>query len=95
MVENEYLAHEHSVHDRRAIHVRLTEKGIKLRDSLIAMHQRHAEMLPQANVSADDLQGASVTLRRLEHLWIRAADLVQRPQRLAPVSSPPAQPLFA
>ena len=95
MVENEYLAHERSVHDRRSIHVRLTEKGIKLRDSLIAMHQRHAEMLPQANVSADDLQGASVTLRRLEHLWIRAADLVQRPQRLAPVSSPPAQPLFA
>jgi hypothetical protein len=40
-------------------------------------------MLPQANVSADDLQGASVTLRRLEHLWIRASDLVQRPQRLA------------
>jgi DNA-binding MarR family transcriptional regulator len=36
-VENEYLAHERSVHDRRSIHVRLTEKGIKLRDSLIAM----------------------------------------------------------
>jgi DNA-binding MarR family transcriptional regulator len=95
MVENEYLAHERSVHDRRAIHVRLTEKGIKLRDSLIAMHQRHAEMLPRADVSADDLQAAGVTLRRLEHLWIHAADLVQRPQRLAPVSSPPAQPLFA
>ena len=33
MVENEYLLHERSVHDRRSIHVRLTEKGIKLRDS--------------------------------------------------------------
>ena len=33
MVENEYLAHERSVHDRRSIHVRLTEKGIKLRDA--------------------------------------------------------------
>jgi DNA-binding MarR family transcriptional regulator len=43
MVENEYLAHERSVHDRRSIHVRLTEKGIKLRDSLTAMHRRHAE----------------------------------------------------
>jgi DNA-binding MarR family transcriptional regulator len=95
MVENEYLAHERSVHDRRSIHVRLTEKGIKLRDSLIAIHRRHAEMLSRAPVSADDLQAAGVTLRRLEHLWIRAADLVQRPQRLAPVSSPPAQPLFA
>jgi len=93
MVENEYLAHERSVHDRRAIHVRLTEKGIKLRDILIAMHQRHGEMLPRATMSADDLQAAGVTLRRLEHFWIRAADLVQRPQR--PVSSPAAQPLFA
>jgi hypothetical protein len=28
MVANKYLAHERSVHDRRSIHVRLTEKGI-------------------------------------------------------------------
>src|ERR671927_42638 len=34
MVENGYLAHERSVHDRRSIHVRLTERGITLRDSL-------------------------------------------------------------
>lgn len=40
MVENGYLAHERSVHDRRSIHVRLTEKGIKLRDNLTAMHRR-------------------------------------------------------
>ena len=95
MVENEYLAYERSVHDRRSIHVRLTEKGIKLRDSLIAMHRRHGEMLPRAAVSADDLQAAGVTLRRLERFWIRAADLVQRPQQRAWVSSPPALPLFA
>ena len=95
MVENEYLAHERSVHDRRAIHVRLTEKGIKLRDSLTAMHRRHTEMLSQASVSADDLRAAGITLRRLENFWMRAADLGQRPQRPAPVSSLPAQPLFA
>jgi DNA-binding MarR family transcriptional regulator len=95
MVENEYLAHERSVHDRRSIHVRLTEKGIKLRDNLTAMHRRHAEMLLRAALSADDLQVASTTLRRLERFWIRAADLVQRPQPLAPVSSSPARPLFA
>ena len=75
---NEYLAYERSVHDRRSIHVRLTEKGIKLRDSLTAMHRRHAEMLSRAAVSADDLQTAGVTLRRLERFWISAADLVQR-----------------
>jgi DNA-binding MarR family transcriptional regulator len=95
MVENEYLAHERSMHDRRSIHVRLTEKGIKLRDSLTAMHRRQAEMLSRAAVGADDLQAVGVTLPRLERFWIRAADLVQRPQPLAPGSSSPAQPLFA
>src|SRR6201988_2574285 len=56
MVENGYLSQERSVHDRRSIPVRLTEKGIKLRDSLTAMHRRHAEMLSSAVLSADDLQ---------------------------------------
>ena len=79
MVENGYLAHERSVHDRRSIHVRLTERGIKLRDCLTAMHQRHAEMLTQSTLNSDDLQATGVTLRRLERFWIRAADLVQRP----------------
>jgi len=68
LVENEYLAHERSVHDRRSIHVRLTEKGLKLRESLSAMHQRHIEMLSPTAVSTDDLQAAGVTLRRLERL---------------------------
>jgi len=86
------LAHQRSVHDRRSICVRLTEKGIKFRDSLTAMHRRHAEMLSQAAVSADDLQAAGVTLCRLEHFWLSAPDLAQR---LAPVSAPRAQPLFA
>src|SRR5437867_4597480 len=87
MVENKYLAHERSVHDRRSIHVRLTEKGIKLRDSLTVMHQRHSETLSRAALSADDLQATCVTLRRLEGFWIHAADLVQRPQPLPLYSS--------
>src|SRR5690348_15499102 len=56
MVENGYLAQKRSVHDRRSIHVKPTEKGIRLRDSLTAMHRRHAEMLPNAAVSVEDLQ---------------------------------------
>src|SRR5580698_11124024 len=38
MVENGYLSHERSVHDRRSILVGLTEKGTKLRDRLQTMH---------------------------------------------------------
>jgi DNA-binding MarR family transcriptional regulator len=83
MVENGYLAQQRSLHDRRSIHVHLTEKGIRLRDLLTVMHQRHAEMLPQAAVSFEDLRGASATLRRLERFWLRAGDLVQRPPQFA------------
>ena len=80
MVENGYLVQQRSAHDRRSVHVRLTEKGIKLREILSAMHRRHAEMLGQSLVGADDLRAAAVTLRRLERFWIRAGDLMQRPQ---------------
>ncbi|HEV2188084.1 MAG TPA: winged helix DNA-binding protein [Stellaceae bacterium] len=83
MVENGYLAQERSVHDRRSIHVRLTDKGSKLRDRLHQMHQRHVEMLNQTAITDEDLNAASVTLRRLERFWIRAGDLVQRPGQYA------------
>jgi len=80
MVENGYLTQQRSLHDRRSIHVTLTEKGLKLRDRLITMHQRHAAMLPRAALSADDLQGAGATLRQLERFWLRGSDLVMTPK---------------
>jgi DNA-binding MarR family transcriptional regulator len=83
MVENGYLVQERSLHDRRSIRVRLTEKGSKLRDRVSVMLQRQLEMLPQAPISMDDLQTVGVTLRRLERFWIRASDLVQRPPQFA------------
>jgi DNA-binding MarR family transcriptional regulator len=83
MVENGYLVQERSVHDRRSIHVRLTDKGRELREKLSVMHTRHIEMLSQTAVTGDDLQNVIVTLRRLERFWIRASDLVQRPGQFA------------
>jgi DNA-binding MarR family transcriptional regulator len=83
MVENDYLAQERSVHDRRSIHVRLTEKGRALRDRLTTMHRRHIDMLSQTALTGEDLQSVIVTLRRLERFWIRAGDIVQRPGQFA------------
>jgi DNA-binding MarR family transcriptional regulator len=74
MVENGYLVQERSVHDRRSIHVRLTDK----RDRLTVMHRRHVEMLNQTTMTNADLEGVVVTLRRLERFWMRANDLMQR-----------------
>jgi DNA-binding MarR family transcriptional regulator len=83
MVENGYLVQERSVHDRRSIHVRLTDKGRTLRDRLTGMHQRHMELLSQTPVNDADLQTVITTLRRLERFWVRAGDLVQRPGQIA------------
>jgi DNA-binding MarR family transcriptional regulator len=86
MVENDYLVQERSEHDRRSIHVRLSEKGRLLRDKLTAMHERHIGMLGQTSLKVEDLQQAGVALKRLERFWTRASDLVQRPQAFNPAA---------
>jgi len=48
-----------SPHDGRVIRIRLTEKEIRPRDRMTTMHQRHAEMRPQAGLSATALKGAN------------------------------------
>jgi DNA-binding MarR family transcriptional regulator len=83
MVENGYLLQERSVHDRRSIHVRLTDKGSQLCDQLSEMHKRHVELLSHTPVKSEDLQGSIATLRRLERFWVRAADLAPRPGQFA------------
>ncbi len=77
MVENGYVEQARSPHDRRSVHVRLTPKGRALRDRLVAMHRRHAELL-QCAITAPDLEHAAATLRRLERFWIRVGDEVRR-----------------
>src|SRR5438270_8960702 len=64
MVEAGYLAQERSVHDRRSIHVKLTENGRALRDRLSGMHRRHIDMLGQTTITEADLDGVATTLRR-------------------------------
>jgi DNA-binding MarR family transcriptional regulator len=84
MVENGYLAQQRSLHDRRSIHVRLTQKGMTLRDKLAEMHNRHQEMMQAQKVfTVEDLRQVGTTLRRLERFWLRAGDLTQWPQAAA------------
>ena len=75
LVENGYIAQERSEHDRRAVHVKLTNKGHTLCDRLSAMHSRHIDMLKQAQVTQADLEAAIITLRRLERFWTNTSDL--------------------
>ena len=71
MVENGYLAHERSVHDRRSIRVRLTLKGNTLRDRLSSMLNRQIETLGQTRITDTDLEIVVTTLARLERYWMR------------------------
>ena len=84
MVENGYLAHERSVHDRRSIHVRLDRE----REQVAGLLDRDASASWRDAVASDAesptiFRLTGVTLRRLERFWIRAADLVQRPAAAA------------
>jgi DNA-binding MarR family transcriptional regulator len=83
MAENGYLLHERSVHDRRSIRVRATEKGNALSKKLSKMHQRHLEQLQQTDITESDLKEIAVTLRRLERFWMRTADLTSRSPEFA------------
>ncbi|TMJ78701.1 MAG: winged helix-turn-helix transcriptional regulator [Alphaproteobacteria bacterium] len=74
MVENGYLA------DLRSIHVKLTDKGRMLRDSLSAIYQRHVRMIGQARITDIDLQRTTAVFDKLERFWIGAG----RPYRWSP-----------
>ena len=78
MIENGYLSHERSVHDRRSIRVRLTRKGRTLRDQLDGMYQRHLQRLGQNRITDADLQLVAATLRGLERFWRDLATLTDR-----------------
>ena len=78
LVENGYLAHERSAHDRRTVYVRLTDKGCALRDRLNNMHGSHIGMLGQTRITDADLEGVTLILRRLEQFWTDASQLTQQ-----------------
>jgi DNA-binding MarR family transcriptional regulator len=62
LVENGYLAHERSAHDRRTVYVRLTDKGCALRDRLNDMHGSHIGMLGQTRITDADLEAPTRTV---------------------------------
>jgi DNA-binding MarR family transcriptional regulator len=83
MAENGYLVQERSVHDRRSIRVRATEKGCALSQNLSEMHKRHLEQLQDTYITDIDLKKVIDTLRRLEIFWMDTADLTSRSREIA------------
>lgn len=74
MVENDYLVQERSVHDKRSIRVRLSEKGLKLYRMIEAMMKRHEEKLKGSELTSDRLTQLNQTLRMIERFWASQAN---------------------
>ena len=69
MVENGYLVQERSVHDKRSIRVKLSEKGLELKTMISDMFQRHEGQIQGTEITDDALKELSNTMQMLERFW--------------------------
>lgn len=74
LAEAGYVTQERSSHDRRAVRVRLTEKGAALAARVRQLQNGHAKTLIAGEKAAEELDAAYRILRRLEQAW---SDYVQ------------------
>ncbi len=69
MVENGYLVQARSVHDKRSIRVKLSEKGTDLKKILDEMFRRHDEQIEGTEITDDALKALNNGLKMLERFW--------------------------
>ena len=70
LVEAEYMHHQRCEIDRRAVRVRLTDKGRNIRDIVGKLFERHADGMARAEVIGEvGLQSINSVLRRVERYW--------------------------
>lgn len=74
MVENGYLIQERSVHDKRSIRVRLSDKGKELCEAIGTMLKRHEEKLSGTDLTNDRLTQLNLTLHMMERFWASQAN---------------------
>lgn len=69
MVENGYLEQERSVHDKRSIRVKLSDKGKELYAVLSEMLSAHEEKLKGTELTSERLKDFADTMQMLERFW--------------------------
>jgi DNA-binding MarR family transcriptional regulator len=69
MVENGYLAQERSVHDKRSIRVKLSDKGQDLKNMITAMFERHEQKMQGGEMTAERLKSLNDTMKMVERFW--------------------------
>lgn len=69
MVENDFVIQERSVHDKRSIRVRLTDKGLDLYHQLYKMFARHEEQIQASDLTQDRIVDFNETMKMMERFW--------------------------
>lgn len=70
MVENGYLIQERSTHDRRSIRVRLSDKGLEVRDKVGAIIDEQSAKLKETGINTEQLEFTGVVLNRIERFLL-------------------------
>lgn len=69
MGENGYLEQERSVHDKRSIRVRLSDKGKDLYRLLDDMFRRHEGQIEGTELSSERIAECTKTMQMFERFW--------------------------
>ena len=69
MTENGYIEQSRSVHDKRSIRVKLTDKGKELYGILNGMFTRHEGQLEGTKLTEESLKETIDTLQNVERFW--------------------------
>ncbi len=69
MSENGYIEQERSIHDKRSIRVKLTQKGTELYSILNKMFLRHEGRLDGTKLTDETLNQTVNTLQMVERFW--------------------------
>ena len=70
LVECGYMHHQRCEIDRRSVRVKLTAKGVDLRERVTALFECHAKGMDTRNViTLDAMDEMNRTLRRMERYW--------------------------
>lgn len=70
MVETGYLLQERSTHDRRSIRVRLSDKGMEVRNKVGEIIDEQATKLAETGINEEQLEFTGTVLNRLERFLL-------------------------
>ncbi len=73
MVENEYLVQTRSVHDKRSVRVKLSDKGHSLCNAITRLYEAHESNLADHGISEDTMTNLNKMLEDMEQFWTAQA----------------------